>query len=138
MYYSAIQAANDESSDDDDSQPNTTKARRFFGSVDIPAASARMSMVQVADEVIQLLCSDPEATVSVSIEIIAEFPEGPSDQICRAAIVFLLHHQKCQWTFFTVLGTFLLHPCSSVAHHSVSYLCQLHRPSSPQFEIVDL
>ena len=84
MHYSAIQAANDESSGDDDSQPTTTKARRFFGSVDIPAASARMSMGQVADEVIQLLCSDPEATVSVSIEISAEFPEGASDQIKRA------------------------------------------------------
>jgi hypothetical protein len=72
--------------------------------MDIPAASARMSMGQVADEVIQLLCSDPEPTVSVSIEISAEFPEGASDQICRAAIVlkrspaecehsFILHHQ---------------------------------------------
>ena len=83
MHYSAIQAANDESSDDD-SQPNTTKARRFFGSVDIPAASALMSMGQVADKVIQLLCSDPEATISVSIRISAEFPEGASDQIKRA------------------------------------------------------
>ena len=56
MHYSAIQGADDESSGDGDSQPTTTKARRFFGSVDIPAASALMSMGQVADKVIQLLC----------------------------------------------------------------------------------
>lgn len=61
------------------------KPRNFFGSVDIPAESARMNMIQVAEEIIQVLGQDPEATIDISIEIKATFPEGVSDQTKRAA-----------------------------------------------------
>ena len=43
-----------------------------------------MRLIQLADEIISLLCSDPNATVKVSLEISAEFPDGVSDQIKRA------------------------------------------------------
>lgn len=41
-------------------------------------------MVQIADEIIKLLCSDPDASVTVTIEISAEYPNGVSDQLKRA------------------------------------------------------
>jgi uncharacterized protein len=40
--------------------------------------------VQIAEEVIGLLASDPQATVTVRLEINAAFPDGVSDQIKRA------------------------------------------------------
>ena len=43
-----------------------------------------MKMAEVADEIIQLLTSDPNATLRVTLEISAEFPDGASDQIKRA------------------------------------------------------
>jgi len=41
-------------------------------------------VVQVAEEIINLLSSDPNASLKVTVEINAEFPEGASDQIKRA------------------------------------------------------
>ena len=58
--------------------------RSFFGTVDIPAGSARMNLAQVAEEIIQVLGQDPEASIEVSVEIRAEFPEGAPDQLRRA------------------------------------------------------
>jgi hypothetical protein len=43
-----------------------------------------MRLVQVADEIITLLGSDPNGSVQVTVEISAEFPEGVSDQLKRA------------------------------------------------------
>ena len=43
-----------------------------------------MKMAEVADEIIQLLTSDPNATLRVTLEISADFPDGASDQIKRA------------------------------------------------------
>ena len=58
----------------------------FFGAVEINAAAAKMKMITIAEEVINLLVSDPEASVKVTIEIDAEFPRGSSDNIERAVL----------------------------------------------------
>jgi hypothetical protein len=67
--------------------PATTgqpKARSFYGSAEVNAATAKMRLVQIAEEIIAVLASDPNAKVSVSVEINAEYPNGASDQIKRA------------------------------------------------------
>ena len=43
-----------------------------------------MRLVQLADEIIQQLVSDPQGVVTVTVEINAEFPNGVSDQVKRA------------------------------------------------------
>ncbi len=43
-----------------------------------------MHLVQIADEIIALLASDPNATLNITVEINAEFPLGASDAIKRA------------------------------------------------------
>ncbi|MBI4322294.1 MAG: ATP-binding protein [Chloroflexi bacterium] len=60
------------------------RARTFIGTADVNAATAKMRLVQIADEVISLLTGDAQATVKVSVEITADFPEGVSDQVKRA------------------------------------------------------
>jgi hypothetical protein len=60
------------------------KARTFIGTADISAATAKMRLVQIAEEIISLLASDSQAIVRVSIEVTAEFPDGVSDHIKRA------------------------------------------------------
>jgi hypothetical protein len=59
-------------------------AKTFIGSAEVNPASAKMRLVDIADEIISLLTSDPRANVKVSVEISAEFPEGVTDQIKRA------------------------------------------------------
>lgn len=60
------------------------KAREFHGAIDISPATAKVNLVDVADEVIALLVRDPRARISVSLEIHAEFPAGAADDIKRA------------------------------------------------------
>jgi predicted AAA+ superfamily ATPase len=60
------------------------KSKAFYGSVEVNASTAKMRMVQIAEEVIALLASDPTANVKVSVEISAEYTNGASDQIKRA------------------------------------------------------
>ena len=43
-----------------------------------------MHLVNLADEIIALLASDPNANVRLTVEISAEFPDGASDSIKRA------------------------------------------------------
>lgn len=62
----------------------TPKARSFHGTAEVPASTAKMRLVQLADEIITLLCSDPNADVKVTLEVSADFPDGVSDQIKRA------------------------------------------------------
>ena len=62
----------------------TKKAKTYYGSIEITPSGAKMQMVNVADEIISLLASDPNAVLKISIEINADFPEGASDQIKRA------------------------------------------------------
>ena len=60
------------------------KPKTFHGSIQINPSTAKMRLVQVAEEIISVLANDPQATVRVSVEIGAEFPGGVSDQIKRA------------------------------------------------------
>ena len=64
--------------------PSTQKNKTFYGSVDVPPATAKVRLVQIAEEVIAVLGNDPNATVKVTVEISSDFPEGASDQIKRA------------------------------------------------------
>jgi predicted AAA+ superfamily ATPase len=64
--------------------PPLTKAKSFYGSVAVNPAAAKIRLVELADEIISLLASDPNATVSVTLEIHADFPQGVSDGIKRA------------------------------------------------------
>jgi hypothetical protein len=43
-----------------------------------------MRLTQLAEEIINVLVSDPNAVVKVTVEIQAEFPNGVSDQVKRA------------------------------------------------------
>jgi hypothetical protein len=43
-----------------------------------------MKLIQIADEIIALLASDPNAEVHVSVEIAAGFPQGVEDGLKRA------------------------------------------------------
>jgi len=61
-----------------------SKPKTFHGSIQIKPSAAKMHLVQVAEEIIQLLASDPNASLDITLEINAEFPSGASDQIKRA------------------------------------------------------
>ncbi len=56
----------------------------FYGSVEVNPSSAKMRLVQLAEEIINNLASDSQATLKITLEINAEFPNGVSDQIKRA------------------------------------------------------
>lgn len=64
--------------------PAGAKAHAFIGTAEINAAAAKMRLVQIAEEIISLLASDPQANVRVTLEITADFPAGVSDHIKRA------------------------------------------------------
>lgn len=64
--------------------PTLPKAKSFHGSADVTATSAKVRLVQIAEEIIALLNNDPNATVTISVEIAAEYPHGVSEQIKRA------------------------------------------------------
>lgn len=64
--------------------PAIAKPTLFHGSAEIPAATAKMRLVQLADEIVSLLCSDPNASVRVVLEVSAEFPNGVTDSVKRA------------------------------------------------------
>jgi predicted AAA+ superfamily ATPase len=61
-----------------------SKPKTFHGSIQIKPSAAKMHLVQVAEEIISLLASDPNASVNITLEIDADFPSGASDQIKRA------------------------------------------------------
>ena len=60
------------------------KARSFHGSVEINATLAKSRLNTIAEEIITLLTADPNATVKVTLEIAADFPNGASDTTKRA------------------------------------------------------
>ncbi len=61
----------------------TTRARVFIGAIDVNAATAKMKLVQIAEELIAVLVTDPTALVRVTVEISADFPNGASEQTKR-------------------------------------------------------
>jgi hypothetical protein len=52
------------------------KPQSFHGNVAVNAATAKMRLVQIAEEIIAVLVADPNAEVKVSVEIHATFPNG--------------------------------------------------------------
>ena len=58
----------------------------FHGSIQIKPSAAKMHLVQVVEEIVNLLASDPNATLNITLEINAEFPRGVTDQIRRATL----------------------------------------------------
>jgi hypothetical protein len=60
------------------------KIHTFHGTIAINASTAKVRMVQVAEEIIAVLAADPHADVNVAVEIQVTFPSGVSDQIKRA------------------------------------------------------
>ena len=66
------------------SVPATGKAKSFYGSVEVNPATAKMRLVQLAEEIISNLASDPQAELKITVEITADFPNGATDQIKRA------------------------------------------------------
>jgi len=60
------------------------KMRSFHVAVDVSPATAKMRLVQIAEEIISVLTSDPNGTVKVILEISAEYPDGAKDTVTRA------------------------------------------------------
>jgi hypothetical protein len=60
------------------------KPKSFYGSVEVSPATAKMRLVQLAEEIISNLVADPLAELKITVEINANFPNGASDQIRRA------------------------------------------------------
>ncbi|MFO0757616.1 MAG: DUF499 domain-containing protein [Byssovorax sp.] len=58
--------------------------KSFFGSVEVSATTAKMSLVSIAEDIIALLAADPNAKIQVTVEITAEFPTGASEHTRRA------------------------------------------------------
>jgi hypothetical protein len=71
-----------------DKKPDTKAAgpvfRSFHGAADVSAAIAKLRLVEIADEIVSVLISDPNASVRVVVEISAEFPQGAKDGVKRA------------------------------------------------------
>ncbi len=65
------------------SHVSTPKAKSFHGSVEVSATLAKSKLNTIAEEVIRLLVSDPNATVRITLEIDADFANGVSDTIKR-------------------------------------------------------
>jgi predicted AAA+ superfamily ATPase len=59
------------------------KFTSFHSSVEINPATAKMRMVQLADEIISNLVGDPQANLRITVEINADFPKGVPDHIKR-------------------------------------------------------
>jgi hypothetical protein len=59
-------------------------ARSFRGVAEVPAALGKSPLKTLAEEVIALLASDPYATVRVTVEIDAAFPQGVTDALRRS------------------------------------------------------
>ena len=60
------------------------KATSFHGKASVKAATAKLRLVQIAEEIIAVLVADPTAEITVSLEVQATFPNGVKDQTKRA------------------------------------------------------
>lgn len=64
--------------------PPAPRFRSFHGSAEVNPAGAKMRLVELAEEIIALLTADPNATVKVTLEVSADFPDGAPDHVKRA------------------------------------------------------
>ncbi len=60
------------------------RAKSFHGSADVASSAAKFRLVQIAEEIIAVLNGDPNASIKVTVEISADFPDGATDQVKRA------------------------------------------------------
>lgn len=60
------------------------KPKAFHATVEVPAATAKMRLVEIAEEIVAVLGSDPNASVRLVLEISADFPDGASEPMRRA------------------------------------------------------
>jgi uncharacterized protein len=63
---------------------STRTAQSFHASVAVNAPIAKARLVELSEEIIALLCSDPHAAVRVTVEISADFPYGVREDVRRA------------------------------------------------------
>jgi predicted AAA+ superfamily ATPase len=61
-----------------------SRPRTFHATAEIPAATAKMRLVEIAEEIVSVLSGDPNASVRIALEISADFPEGASESMKRA------------------------------------------------------
>lgn len=61
-----------------------TKPRAFHATATVPAATAKMRLVEIAEEIVSVLAADPNATIRLAVEISADFPGGASESMRRA------------------------------------------------------
>jgi len=60
------------------------KAKSYHGTAEVTASMAKSRLILLADELINVLVSDPNAVVKVTLEIAAEFPNGAPEHVKRA------------------------------------------------------
>lgn len=65
-------------------QPPVQRFRAYHGMAEVRASTAKTKLVELAEEIIAVLASDPTGTVRVTLEISGEFPAGVSEQVQRA------------------------------------------------------
>lgn len=59
--------------------PAAPKPATFIGSVDINPGKAKASLIEIADELLNLLSQSPDSDVKITLEINATFPNGISE-----------------------------------------------------------
>jgi uncharacterized protein len=81
------------------SVPTARKSKAFHGAVDVNATTAKLRLVELAEEIINNLAADPQAELRITVEITADFPAGVSDQIRRAVSenAKSLGFKNCTW-----------------------------------------
>jgi predicted AAA+ superfamily ATPase len=60
------------------------RPKSFHITADVTPAAAKIRLIEIADEIISVLGSDPNASVKVTLEISADFPNGVTDNVKRA------------------------------------------------------
>jgi predicted AAA+ superfamily ATPase len=75
------------------------RSKSFHGSATVAPATAKMRLVQIAEEIVAPLALDPNAQVTVRIEISAAFPNGVEDNTKRAVSqnAAMLGLQTAEW-----------------------------------------
>lgn len=63
--------------------PDTRPFSSFHGSLKLNGSVAKHKMIEVAEEILAHLAKDPSATVSLTLEIHADFPRGVKSEIHR-------------------------------------------------------
>jgi len=66
-------------------EPAAAKKTRYYGTVKLDPHTGRMAFDQIHDEIIKLFSAKPGVTVTVLLDITAEFPDGFDENLQRAA-----------------------------------------------------